>query len=270
MFAWGRGRFRKEQIEEHYKHTDADGSVPLHRSYGVKRRVHPWREKAALTAGRVFVLWVLGTLLYVAGFGLVMFWIYFPEIWLRLLSVILILSIVLIRATRTIRKRRKFCRRLKKLCKNNKYRLTLEQNFFESLIWSADRHDFRLETGKFVYYVRYLTVGKYRSSLYFEQKDLIKLVKRPLNNKFTVIFDAQPRIKYYPIDFQTPEGGNKRVIKALVVNPVCEEMFGKNKDGGYEVTGNGGEHFGFTVFTGSGFLEAVKRNEKESQREIQY
>ena len=136
-----------------------------------------------------------------------------------------------------------------------------EQNFFQSLVWSADRQDFRLETERAIYYARYLTVRKYRSSLYLENANLLRLLKRPINNKFTVIFDRKPKSKYYPINFQIPsEPTDKQVIKALIVNPVCEEMYYKRKEGGYEVTGNRGEHFGFTVFTGSGFIDTVKRD----------
>ena len=136
-----------------------------------------------------------------------------------------------------------------------------EQNFFQSLVWSSDRQDFRLETEQTTYYVRYLTIHKYRSTLYFESKNLIKLVKHPLNNKFTIIFEFKPKVKYYPLDFQIPsEETEKRIVKALIVNPVCSEMYYKRGEGGYEATGNAGEHFGFTVFTGSGFIDTVKRD----------
>ena len=47
--------------------------------------------------------------------------------------------------------------------------------------------------------------------------------------------------------------------KVLLINPLCEEIKYKMEKGGYEVTGSGGEHFGFTVYTGSGFLNALER-----------
>ena len=262
----GRDRFWLNQAKQ--SQGSQDDSVSLYRSYGVKRRLRPWQEKIELTFGRVIVLWILGVLLFAAVMCVIGFYIAFPELWVKVILSVLVGSVVLFRLTRTLRKRKSFCKRLKKLCKKERYRLTYVQNFFQSLIWSGNREDFILETGSCVYYVRYLTVRKYRSSLYFEKPDAIKLVKRPLNNKFTLIFDAKPKIKHYPIDFTIDEKissiwGNKKQIKALVVNPVCAEMFYKAKDGGYESTGNGGEHFGYTVFTGSGFLETVRRNEEK-------
>lgn len=259
----GRDRFRLNQMKQ--SPTSRDEGELLYRSYGVKRRLRPWQEKINLTFGRVIVLWMLGVLLFAAATCVVGFFVWFPELWVKVLLGVLAGGFAVFRLTRTLRKRRRFCKKLKRLCRAKKYRLTYVQNFFQSLVWSGNREDFVLETGGCVYYVRYLTVRKYRSSLYFEKPDAIKLIKRPLNNKFTLIFDMKPRTKYYPIDFTIDERlstiwGNKKQIKALVVNPVCAEMLYKSKDGGYESTGSGGEHYGYTVFTGSGFIETVKRD----------
>ena len=269
----GRDRFWLDQSKHSQSVQDED--LSLYRSYGVKKRLRPWQEKINLTVGRVAVLWVMGVLLLALTMCLIGFFIAFPELWVKVLICAVAALTVAVKLTRTIRKRRKFCKKLKKMCKSEKYRLTFVQNFFQSLIWSGNREDFILETGSFVYYVRYLTVRKYRSSLYFEKPDAIKLVTRPLNNKFTLIFDFKPKTKYYPIDFTVDEKissiwGNKKQIKALVVNPVSAEMLYKCKDGGYESTGNGGEHFGYTVFTGSGFLETVRRNEEKLSQTIKY
>ena len=190
------------------------------------------------------------------------FFLYYPETWLKLFFIILVGGLILFRLARTVRKRTSFRRRLKKLCRKNGYSLTAEQNFFASLIWSGNREDLILETEKKVYLIRFLTVRKYRSSLYLESGELLRLVKRPLNSRFTDIFDFRPRAKYYPMEFQnaqSPEGSEKERVQVLLINPVCEEIKYKLKDGGYETTGNGGEHFGFVVFTASGFLEALKR-----------
>ena len=250
------GFFHRESDEAYH-----DGSTPLHRSYGVKRRVHPWREKAASTAAKVFALYVMWIYVMIVGTAFVMFWLYFPELWVKVVLTAAVAFAFLVRLTRTVRRRQRFCRRLRKVCRAHGYSMQREQGFFASLVWSSDRQDFHLETDHVIYYVRYLTVRKYRSSLYIEGEHLLRLLKRPINNKFTVIFERKPTNKYYPLDFQIPsEPTDKRVVKALIVNPVCEEMYYKRREGGYEVTGNRGEHFGFTVFTGSGFVDAVKRD----------
>jgi len=266
----GRDRFRLNQAKQ--SQTARDESVPLYRSYGVKKRLRPWEEKITLTFGRIVLVWMIGVLALAACLCIVGFWIGFPELWVKVLISVLTVLLLTVRLTRTLRKRWNFSRKLKKICKSHKYRLTFVQNFVQSLIWSGNREDFILETGNCVYYARYLTVRKYRASLYFEQPESIKLVSRPLNNKFTLIFDVQPRVRHYPIDWgeKATAWGNKRIVKALIVNPVCAEMQYKKKDGGYESTGNGGEHFGYTVFTGSGFLETVRRNESQPTTPISH
>ena len=251
--------FRKQEIDHHYNNSYDE--TPLHRSYGVKRRVHPWREKMAALAAKLFAAWVVYIYILLAGTSIVMFWMYFPELWVKVLLTLIVAILLLFRLTRTVRRRQKFCRKLRRLCKKQKYEMQYEQNFFQSLFWSSDRQDFRLETERAVYYVRYLTVRKRRSTLYIESEHLLRLLKRPINNKFTIIFEFKPTNKYNPLDFQIPsEQTDKKIVKALIVNPVCEEMYYKRKEGGYEVTGNRGEHFGFTVFTGSGFVDTVKRD----------
>jgi hypothetical protein len=267
----GGDRFRLNQM----KQTASDEAVPLYRTYGVKRRLRPWQEKINLTFGRIVLIWMLGILGFAACACIVGFWLYFPELWVKVLLSLLIVAVLAIRMTRTLRKRLKFMRKLKRLCKRKKYRLTPVQNFFQSLFWSGNREDFVLETGRCVYFVRFLTVRKYRSTLYFEKPDAIKLVTRPLNNKFTLIFDVQPRVRYYPMDFTVDERicglwKNKKQIKALLINPVSSEMLYRKRDGGYESTGNGGAHYGYTVFTGSGFLETVLRNDETVQPTAQH
>jgi hypothetical protein len=248
--------------------TREDGSVPLHRSYGVKRRLRPWQEKLELGFGKIILFWILGILTFVSSGTVIMFFLYFPEMWIKILLLLVFGFLLFLRLTRVMRKRGKFERRLRRICRKRGFRLSRRQNFFASLIWSGNRDDFVLETTDAKYFVRYLTIRKYRSTAYLESEKLIRLVKRPLKNKFTVIFDIVPRAKYYPLDFkviENPASAEKRVVKAMILSPVCEEVFYKKSDGGYETTGNGGRHFGYTLFTGGGFLDTLVR-EAEMKR----
>ena len=84
-------------------------------------------------------------------------------------------------------------------------------------------------------------------------------------NIFTVIFGFKPKSKKYSLSFPTPYTiGTHKNINAIVVNPVCRELFYKNRDGVTEPTGSGVECFGYTVYTGSGFLESIVRNEENA------
>jgi hypothetical protein len=254
---------RLDQMKE--RQTVAS-DVPLYRSYGVKKKLRPWRDKLENVVSRVVLIWITCVLALATVFCVVGFCLYFPELWIKVALGVILGILLLIRLTRIPRKRRKFYGKLKKLCKKNKFRLRRERNFLQSFFWTGNREDFILETGSAIYYTRFLTVRKYRSTVFFEKPDEIRVLSKPLRNKFTVIFDIAPRAKHYPLDFNLGENvgsmwGNKRIVKALLVNPVSEEMRYKDKMGGYETTGSGGVHFGYTVFTASGFLESIQRSE---------
>lgn len=235
--------------------------TPSYRAYGVKRRVRPLTEKLMTYLLRGLVIFVLGIfgLFILLGMGSLL--AFTKELLVKLIVWILLAGVIAFFSTRTIRKRLKFTRKLKKLCKKHGFSLKYEQNFFQSLVWSPDRQDFVLKTKDRIYYVRYLTIRKYRSTLFLEKEDELRLVKYPLKNVITVVFDRQPKVKTYPLKFQVPAPlFDMPTVKALVINPVCQDIKYKHPNGGYETTGSGGAHFGFTVYTGSGFLEALTRD----------
>ena len=105
--------------------------VELHRSYGVRRRLRPWKEKIELGVYKIFLFWVLGVLSLAAGLAIVNFFLYFPELWFKLLLAILIVVTVGLRLTRAARKRAKFMRGLRKYCRGSGDTLTTRQGFFE-------------------------------------------------------------------------------------------------------------------------------------------
>ena len=235
--------------------------VSLHRSYGVTKRVYPLWERIKLTFFQGMILWLFipWVLISIAAYS--MFMIFYPEMWVKILANILLWSFIIFRSTRTLRKRRKFTKKFKKVCKKKGFPIHYEQNFFQSLVWSPDKQDFVVEAKNTAFYVRYLTINKYRSTLYFEDKNHLRLVKAPPAGLLR-IFSTKAKTKKYPFDFQVPERTDgKKTVKVLVVNPVCYEMKTKSANGGYETTGDGGKQFGFTVHTGSGFLDALAREE---------
>lgn len=236
--------------------------VPLYRSYGVWRKSHPVLDKILFYTLRsvvIFVLSVLGLALFATLWSLLLYADTLIAT-LLLLGVIIILSFVL---TRSIRKRLKLLRKLKKLCKTEKYGLRFCRSFPSSFKWDTKNQDFILETDSHIYYVHFLTVNKYTSTLTFSSPEYIEKVVYPLNNKFTLIFEFKPKRSKITTDFDPlPASDTKTPVRAILVNPVCREMFEASKNGGVDVTGNGMKKYGYTVFTGSGFTESVKRNEE--------
>lgn len=235
--------------------------VSLYRSYGVKKKVYPLWERIKLTFFQGLLLWLFipWVLISIAAYS--MFMAFYPEMWVKILFNIFLWGFLVLRVSRTLRKRRKFTKKFKKICKKKGFQVHYEQNFFQSLIWSPDKQDFVVEAKNTAYYVRYLTINKYRSTLYLENEHLLRLEKEKPKGLLR-IFVATARTKKYPFDFQIPPRSDaKRIVKVLVINPVCAEIRTKSVNGGYETTGDSGTQFGFTVHTGSGFLNALEREE---------
>lgn len=252
----------KEKNEKEKPLRSEFNPVPMYRAYGVtKREYRVWEIIKQILMKGTTLLFLLALIAYPI-IGVTTFIIFGNALVSFLLSTT-ILVLMLLKLTRTIRKRAKFHCKLKRFCKKNKYRIKFEQNFFESLVWSPVLIDFTLTTGTHNYIVHYFTAHKYNSSLSFLEKGKMVFKKYPPNNKFTVIFDFKAKSKEYEISFPKEYELDRKInVNALVVNPVCKEFFEREQGGGIVPTGNGACVFGIQVFTGSGFIETVKRNDR--------
>ena len=240
---------------------DKSEGTPSYRFYGERRTVSLFREKIQAGMLKLIALWFLFWILSVGALAFVTFLLYGSLMIVTLLYLIFGIALTAV-LTRTLRKRRKFLRKLNKLCRANRFRLQVKRTFFASFRWTGKNTAFVLDTGRHVYDVSFLTIRKYRSSLYFENKEEIKQVIKPLNNKFTTIFEPPIRAKLFPTEFPPVYALDGKIKhKVVLVNPVCQEMYCKDRDGNMSATGSGAELFGYTVYTGSGFLETIKRNE---------
>ena len=88
--------------------NESSEEVSLARSYGKKRRVHPLWERIKLTFFQGVVLWLVIPWILITISAYSMFMIFYPEMWVKILVNILLWGYVLLRLTRTLRKRRKF------------------------------------------------------------------------------------------------------------------------------------------------------------------
>ena len=239
--------------------------VPLYRSYGVKRRVHPLIEKLETYAVRIIALWVYGAFLLVGSVGAIAFFIFFPELWVKLLIGVVAAVFLTVRLTRTFRIRRKFWRKLNKLCKKNRYSLKVLRPTRRGFRWSDRQADFRLQTGSTIYEMHFLTVKRYRSELLFDNKEKIRMRRLKLNNRFNLMMDFKTREKEFSTNFPPVSTvfESTKTVRGILINPVCRDMSQKDRDGGMVTTGSGAQLYGYTIYTGSGFLEAIQRDTNE-------
>lgn len=243
--------------------------VPLHRSYGVTRRVSLRWEKFCNVLIRIAAIVVVSIPCLAACVCIWNFFLYFPELWIK---VLLASGVVLIGTwvgTKTLRKRRSFLRKLSRLCRTYGFRMEKKRSFFSGFRWSPEVCDFVLHTPNARYEMRYFTVRKYNASLCFESKEEIRLVSHTLENRFTVIFDREDKIRRYRLQPPTdPSGESLRVVHGILVNPVSRRMLYKEKDGTRSATGNGAIVFGYTVYNASGFLKELKRTHMEQNEKL--
>ena len=215
-----------------------------------------------LLFGRIFVIALMGFEISVAAFGWYMFLVYGNLLVTTIiLSVITVLSVYII--TKPLRKRIVFLFKLRRMCLKNGFVYRAERGFIKSFFWSPDKLDFILKTKTHVYNVHYLTMRKYRCILTFLDENTFESRTRPLKNRFTLIFDVKPKTKRYKVTF--PEHSSYSVMKnvnVILVNPTCCEFNTLNKNDSLEPTGNGAECYGYNLFTGSGFIRSVLRNEE--------
>jgi hypothetical protein len=234
------------------------------RAYGVTKKEVALYEKLKLKFFQLIGLAFFCTMLSIVVLGTLAFLLFGNILVSFLITVITTVALLFI-FTKPLRKRARFIGKLKRLCKKNNYKLKFEQGFFSALVWSPDRIDLSVNTGRYTYLVHLLTVRKYRSSITFCDKHNFYRTKFPPPNVFTIILGLRPKVRDYTVSFPEPYTiGEHKNINAIIVNPVCSDLYMKNKDGVTEPTGSGAECFGYSIFTGSGFLEAIVRNEKGS------
>ena len=258
-------RKKKQELLEEEKDDEVEivyGEVPLYRSYGVTAKYRPRLAKFNNFLAKTMVLYLICfelLIIAIAGFS---FWFYSGELIGTVVTLILF-TIFYRTNTRSPRLRRKFTKKLKKLCRENGFSLEFKRGFWKSLSW-ADKGevDFILRAGIDTYYVRYATATKQLSTMLFASKSELVYTKHPRNNKFTLIFEFKDKVKTMHISF--PEGldeKDKHTIKAILINPVPMNIERKGAFGvGTEPTGTGEKLFGYTIFNAVGFIETVKRN----------
>ena len=264
-------RKKKQELLEEEKDDEVEivyGEVPLYRSYGVTAKYRPRLAKFNNFLSKTMVLYLIClelVIIAIAGFS---FWFYSGELIGTVVTLILFTLFYRIN-TRIPRLRRKFTKKLKKLCRENGFSLEFKRGFWQSLTWADNGEiDFILRAGTYTYFVRFATATRKLSTMSFLSKTELCYTKHPRNNKFTLIFDFKDKKKTMRISF--PNGidtNDKHMIKAILINPVpmnIEKSAGR--DGGVEPTGTGERIFDYTIFNGVGFIETIQRNAEEKPK----
>lgn len=246
-----------------------DSGFESYRCYGVTRRKHRIVESAGFLILSAIALWIFG-ICVLAILNFLMGVLRYGSLLARVFVIGTGAVLILLAETKPLRKRLRFLRRLRRQCKREG--LTVKKNKPARLafLWTGEQPDLLVESETECYALHILTVKKYRSALFLEKKNLMKLVSYPMNNIFTAIFGFRPKVRYYPL---FPVEGEERaengrpLRRIVLLNPTCREMFEKNSDGVTVPTGSCARFCGYTVYTGSGFLNELTRIENKAKEE---
>ena len=247
-----------KEIKKKAEISDID-PVPLYRSYGVKK------EEGFFARFNVLLARIIATTLFVLLAVAFCIALYSLLYMLRALGVTIavaaILCFVYFKLLRTARKRAKFMRRLKKICRKNGFVLTVKRGFFKGLKRNNSGFDLTVKTNEGLWCVRFFTCKTRNSHLIFENEKSITLRTNIIKNRIKAVYglseERNERIEYTFDDPLPPS--SLYTERALILNPVPSAIFRKDSDGVVCAAGSGEKMPDYTVYTGSGFIETVLR-----------
>jgi len=289
---------KKTTDKNEKKKTSAEYSdiyqVPLHRSYGVKKKENVFAHiNDYIATALLVVLYALQLAIWVLG----IFWL---TVMLGAVGTVLAVSALLIfiwwKFFRVFRKRVKFLFKLKKTCKSLGYKIKFYRGFFKGLRFNKSGVDFTVNTGKKIWTVRFLPCKKYNMDLLFEDEKTIVMKTNPIRLKSSLMHGAsatrravstngpmamgkaaskagalgalgvfkKSKVKRIEYSFTELEGNiYGKSERALIINPVPHTMLKKENDGTIYETGTGEKMWGYTAFSGSGFINMLKNESRE-------
>jgi len=181
-------------------------------------------------------------------------------IWSDLLTKTIVFSLVgiwlFLILTRTVRKRLIFIQKLKKVCRKKGYRLHIYRNLLFPLKKYTNRADFSVEATGTFYEVMLFPARRRLVKYRFLKEGEVELETRFLKNRIKQIYNIKPRVRVKKYGFEGAEGA----VKVLLLNPVPYEMYYLDKkDFKVYPCGSGAEFFGYSAYTGNGFIKMLER-----------
>ena len=234
--------------------------VPMYRAYGVTKKIYPAFEKFKKFLQAVATTLIIGIPASVFLFALIL--IALVTEFGKVLLLVLIGVPLLFSPVRVVLKRRNFVKGLKKVCRERCFKLSFKRGFFASFLYKKDTYDFVVKTSRKTWVCKYLTSPTRDRSVQFDSPERITLLKGLTPSRIKEAYGIpSPRRKEKDFSFSHPEGFAESVELAVILNPAPRMTDIKLSDGRTEPTGTGGMVFGYTIFTGSGFISRLDHEE---------
>ena len=162
-------------------------------------------------------------------------------------------------------RRRKFVKKLKKLCGEKGIHLYTNGSLMKHTRRPSGVCDFSVETADTVYDVMFFPAPRRLSTIRFTQPDMAQVVTRILKNHFKMVLGLNnERVNFVCYSFEGSKITSKKNVKVLLMNPAPYSMQAYDKRENKVVeTGSGAEFFGYTAYSGNGFLGVLERSLNE-------
>ncbi len=238
--------------------------VELHRSYGKKKKEGFFAHFNNLLATVLaLVMILLFGIIFIMGIFMLTVMMGHIGILLFLIAVAVLIYIL---PLRVFRKRVKLTHRLKKACKKWGFTISRERGFFKGLKWNKQGYDFTVDTGKRLWHVRYYTSWKYLTHVIFVDNETIDVKYNITKSRLKYVLGLNdPKTVRYEYSFEDPlpDIHGRKCVRALVMNPVPHDVFKTDMDGAVIPIGTGEPMKGYIMFSGSGFIETLRREAEE-------
>ena len=173
-----------------------------------------------------------------------------------------LLAVLMTPHLRRLLKRKRFIKKLNKACNKNGYRLYRYRNALASLYRPDGESDFAVETRDTVYECMFYPAPRRLSVLRFDTPGEVKIVTGIVRNRFKEALGMnEPRVRVKPFGFEpNTKSTTKKVVKVALLNPVPYELYYFDKKDGKTVQGGSGtEFYGYTAYSGNGFINTLDR-----------
>ena len=164
--------------------------------------------------------------------------------------------------TRRLVKRRRFMKKLDRVCAKNGLKIYRYRNTMTSLYRPDGESDFAVETRDTVYECMLFPAPRRLSILRFDKPGEVCVVTGIVRNRFKEAMGLnEPRVRVKPFGFESKtQSTTKAVKKVVLLNPVPYELYYFDKKDGKTVQGGSGtEFFGYVAYSGSGFINTLLR-----------
>ncbi len=245
------------------KLTDVPHEVPLHRSYGVKKRVSVFTyiNNFLPSVLAVIMLSFFGIIIVV---GLAALIIMLGHIGLAL-AVLTVIALIYFVGLRVVRKRLRFIFKLKRRCKALGFKVNFLRGFWKGLRRNTEGFDLTVDTGKKCYCVRYFTSAKFLTHVVFVDEETIAIKRNITRSRLKYVLGFNdPKVKNINYSFKDKMTiYNRKTQKVLLLNPVPHDCFKKDPDGAIIPIGTGEPMFDYIIYSGNSFINTLSRDAKD-------